>query len=72
MDDLEAVDAWQAEVEDNHVGLVMGRCFEGLLAGGGEVDLEAASAQVDGEGTADLRLVVDHQHTAHGATPWSP
>jgi hypothetical protein len=69
VDHLEAVDAGQAEVENDHVGSLIGRHLEGFLAGGGEVDLAAPSAEVDGNGAADLRLVIDHQHAADGATP---
>src|SRR5512133_823475 len=70
LDHLEAVDAGEAQVEDDHVGLLVGGCFEGFLAGGGEVDLITAGAQVDGQGAADLGLVVDYQHATHGAASW--
>ena len=46
LDHLEAVDAREAEVEDDHVGLLVGSRLEGFLSGGGEVDLVAASTKV--------------------------
>ena len=58
-DDLEAVDAGQAEVEDHEVGVVVGGEAQRVLAGGGEVDLEVAGPEVGGQGPQDLGLVVD-------------
>ena len=63
---LDAVDAGQADVEHHHVGMALGRQAQRLLAGGGQVDLVLAGAQVGGQGPPDLRLVVDHQHAGHG------
>ena len=71
-DHVEPVDAGQAEVEQDDVGVAGGRQVEGLLPAGRLVDVVAAGLQVHGEGPPDLGLVVDDQHPAlagHGAAP---
>ena len=60
-----AVDAGQAEVEDDGVGVAAGGQVQALLAGGGEVDLVAPGLQVGGQRADDGRLVVDHQDPGH-------
>ena len=62
------VDARQAEVEQDDVGVVTGGQLERVLARLGEVDLVAAAAQVGRQRATDRRLVVDDQHRVTGAT----
>src|SRR5207244_5380330 len=71
LDDLDAGDAGEAEVEDDDVGVVVGGLAEGVLPRGGEVDVVAPGPEVDGQGPEDLRLVVDDEDPfAHdGPTP---
>ena len=64
-DHVDAVDAGQAEVEHDDIGMVARRDVEGTFTIRREVDLVAAGAQVDAQRAQDLRLVVDDEHTAH-------
>ena len=65
---LDAGDVGQAEVEDHHVGFVLGRGAQRAGAGRRGDDLVAPHGQVDAQRAQDLRLVVDHQHAGH----WTP
>ena len=67
LDHLDPVDARQAEVEHDDIGMVARRELEALLARLGQVDVVAAGPQVDAERAPDLRLVVDDEHPAHAA-----
>ena len=69
-DDVEPVDAGQPEVQEHDVGMAGRRQVQRLLARCRLVDVVAARLEVDGQGAADLRLVVHHQHPpAHSPDP---
>ena len=67
-DDVDTVDPRKPEVEHHHVGMVVRREVERVLAVGRKVDVVPACPQVDPERAQDLRLVVDDQHTGHADT----
>ena len=64
LDHLDAVDAGQAEVEHDDIGMVPSREVERLFSGLGQVDVVATRPEVDAERPTDRRLVVDHEHAA--------
>jgi hypothetical protein len=69
-DHVEPVDAGEAEVEEDDVGVAGRGQVERLFPAGRLVDVVAACLQVHGEGPPDLGLVVDDQHPSlagHGA-----
>ena len=66
---LDAVQVWQAEVEDDEVGGAFGEDLQRGTAVRGGLDLVVAGPQVDGEGPPDVRLVVDDEDEGHGADP---
>ena len=66
-DHLDAVDAGQAEVEDDDVGVVAGRERRAPPRRSAQVDVVAAGPQVDPERAQDLRLVVDDEDACHRA-----
>ena len=73
-DHVEPVDAGEAEVEEDDVGVAGRGQVERLLPAGRLVDVVAACLQVHGEGPPDLGLVVDDQHPSlagHGAASGS-
>ena len=71
-DDLDAVDAGEADVEHDDVGMLLGREHQRLFAGRRQHHLVVARLQVGRHGPQDLRLVVDHQHPCHDTSAPSP
>src|SRR5712672_4224029 len=63
--ELEALEIWQAEIEDDQVGLAGGELERGLAVGGLE-DLIALRAQAHPQQLADRRLVIHHQDAERG------
>jgi hypothetical protein len=66
---LEAVDAGQEHVEDDQVGRVVEGPAEGLLAGGGHLDLEPLVGQRAAKGRGQEGVVVDDQDVCAHALP---
>ena len=64
---LRAVQVGQAEIEDDHVGVLGGGGAQRRPAVGGVDDVVAGGPQRDPERAGDLRVVVDDQHADHGA-----
>ena len=64
--DVEAVEARQAEVEDDQVGVVPGRGLERGRTVARDEHLEARPLEVVADELHDLGLVVDDQDRAHG------
>ena len=66
-DHFDAVDAWESEVEDDEIGVLCGCERQRRFAGGGEVDVVSARAEVGGECAEDLGFVVDGEDAGHSA-----
>src|SRR6516162_400054 len=62
---LDARYVGQSEVEDHHVGFVLGCGTQRPGTGGRGDDLVASHGQVDSQRAQDVRLVVDHQNSGH-------
>ena len=69
LQDVEAVDIRQSQVEQDRVGIARGRERERVLAVGGRDGVMAEVAQRLRQTVAQRRLVVDHQNEAHGFVP---
>ena len=59
--DVEPVHAGKSEVEDDDVGMVARRELERLFTGEGDVGVVSTRFEVDFEGLADARIVLDHE-----------
>src|SRR5262249_28725185 len=69
VDHLGAVHVGQAQVQDDHVGMVAGHGGEPGGAVGGGADVVFAGAEVDLHAGQDGRLVVDDEHPGHAPAP---
>lgn len=65
--DLDAGYVGQAEVEDNHIGFVLGGGAQRACTGRCGDDLVAPHGQVDSQRAQDVWLVIDDQYPGHGA-----
>ncbi len=62
----EAVESGQANIEEEHIGRILGCAGQPLFGGRADGDAVAVVAEELAEGPADARLVVEDHHVGHG------